>query len=64
MEEEFYESVYNRDYGVVYLLVAAGLFVVFAILQGNVISSVTSVADDFVNRMDALSIASEVQTDL
>ena len=48
----------NKDYRSVYLLVAAALFVVLSVIQGGVVSSVSQMANEFVNRMDSISIAS------
>ncbi len=47
----------NKEYGSVYLLVAASLFVVLTVVQGGVVSSVSQMADEFISRMDTISIA-------
>lgn len=47
----------SNEYGNVYLLVAIALFVIFAALQGGLMSAVDVVAGEFVNKLDSLSIA-------
>lgn len=52
-------SASKGNYGSVYLLVAIGLFVVFSVFHGGFLNAVSTIADDFTNKLDKMSIASE-----
>ncbi len=47
----------TNEYGSVYLLVAVALFFVFVTMQGGLIVTVQTIANEFVNKLDSLSIA-------
>ncbi|MBX9670042.1 MAG: hypothetical protein K2X93_20750 [Candidatus Obscuribacterales bacterium] len=47
----------SNEYGSVYLLVAVALFFVFVSMQGGLIVTVQTIASEFVNKLDSLSIA-------
>jgi len=49
----------SSEYGSVYLLVAVGLFIVFTVFHGGISNAVGVIADDFVNKLDSMSVASE-----
>lgn len=47
----------STDHGNLYLVAAIALFALFAALQGGMLSTVSTVASQFVNQFDSLSIA-------
>ncbi|MGD9684091.1 MAG: hypothetical protein AB7W16_23240 [Candidatus Obscuribacterales bacterium] len=49
----------SGEYGSVYLLVALGLFIVFTVFHHGISNAVGVIADDFVNKLDRMSVASE-----
>ena len=59
--EEFFNQEEGSN-GTIVLVVAVALFIVFAAFQGGMISTVQTVAGDFVNKLDALSIADSSHT--
>jgi Flp pilus assembly pilin Flp len=49
------------EYGSTYLLVAIALAIVFVVFQGSLLTTVHTIADEFVNKMDSLSVANQGQ---
>lgn len=47
----------TNEYGSVYLLVAVALFFVFVTMQGGLMVTVQTIASEFVDKLDSLSIA-------
>lgn len=47
----------STEHGNLYLVVAVALFAIFAALQGGMLSTVSTVASQFVNQFDSLTIA-------
>lgn len=52
----------STDYGNVYLVAAVALFIIFAAFQGGLMLTVQTVAGEFVNKLDALSVADAGRT--
>lgn len=47
----------STEHGNLYLVVAVALFAIFAAFQGGMLSTVSTVASQFVNQFDSLTIA-------
>lgn len=51
----------SNEYGSVYMLSALALAIVFVVFQGSLMATVHTIANEFVNKMDSLSVANQGQ---
>ena len=49
----------TNEYGSNFILLAIGMFIVFAVFQSGILACVSCVADGFVNKIGAMTVASD-----